>query len=215
MRTIIKAAIATLAFGAVHSALASRSAKRIAAVLVGKERSEATYRVAYVGQGLLTFAALVAYCANLPRHTIYQVRGPAAFLLRAGQAAGVVQLLAGLRQVGLKRWSGVERLQAWQKGKKLPLAPVAQGPEMSEDGQLTAGGPFRWSRHPLNFAAVPLFWLTPHMTTRRLAFNAAGTAYLMLGSMHEESRLRAAYGDDYQRYLQSDVPLFWPTLLPR
>lgn len=215
MQTVIKTAIATFAFAAVHSLLASRQAKRVVADMVGSKRSEATYRVFYVGQGLLTFAALTAYCDSLPKQTIYQLRGPAALLVRAGQIAGIVQLLAGLRQVGLKRWAGWDRLQAWRRGVDLPIAPVAQGPEMAEDGSLSASGPFRWSRHPLNFAALPLFWLTPHMTTRRFAFSAVGTAYMVLGSLHEEARLRAAYGEVYERYLQSRVPFFIPGLRPR
>ncbi|HYD95281.1 MAG TPA: hypothetical protein VEC01_08145 [Noviherbaspirillum sp.] len=214
MQTITKTAIATLAFAAVHSALATRQAKQLAASVIGRERSDAAYRVFYVGQGLLTFAALTAYCASLPVRTVYRIRGPGALLLRAGQLAGVVHLLAGLRQVGLTRWAGMDRLQAWRRGRDMPAAPVAQGPELADDGRLAAGGPYRWSRHPLNFSGVPLFWLTPHMTTRRLAFNVVGTAYLMLGSLHEEARLRDAYGDAYERYLQSRVPFFWPGLRP-
>lgn len=215
MQTITKTAIATLAFAAIHSLLATRKAKHIAAGLIGPERSKATYRVFYVGQGLLSFAALIVYCSRLPVHTVYRVNGPGALLLRAGQAAGLAHLLFGLRQVGLTRWAGVDRLQAWRQGMAIPVAPVAQGPELADDGRLTTDGPYRWSRHPLNFSGVPLFWLTPHITTRRLAFNVVSTAYLMLGSLHEEARLRAAYGDAYERYMKSQVPFFWPGLRPR
>jgi protein-S-isoprenylcysteine O-methyltransferase Ste14 len=215
MQTIVKTALATAAFAAVHSALASRRAKQVAARMAGSERSDATYRVFYVGQGLLSFAALTAYCASMPAQTVYRIRGPAALLVCSGQLAGALHLLAGLRQVGLSRWAGVGKLQAWREGRDRPLAPVAQGPELADDGRLDIRGPFRWSRHPLNFAAMPLFWLTPHMTTRRLAFNVVGTAYLILGSLHEEARLRSAYGPAYERYLRSQVPFFWPGLRPR
>lgn len=210
MHTFIKATLATAAFAAVHSALASRRAKQMAARMVGSERSDATYRLFYVSQGVLSFAALTAYCASLPAHTVYRVRGPAAWLVRTGQLAGALHLSAGLRQVGLTRWAGVEKLRAWRTRKNVPLAPVAQGPELASDGRLDTGGLFHLSRHPLNFAAIPLFWLTPHMTTRRLAFNAVSTVYLLLGSLHEEARLRRACGPAYERYLQSGVPLFWP-----
>jgi protein-S-isoprenylcysteine O-methyltransferase Ste14 len=79
-------------------------------------------------------------------------------------------------------------------------------------GELRVGGPFLASRHPLNFRAVPVFWCTPHMTTRRLAFSVVATAYLFLGSKHEESRLIAAYGDDYLRYARSGPAFFVPRL---
>lgn len=215
MNTILKTAVATLAFAAAHSALASRHAKKIAGDLIGRERSEAVYRVFYVGQGAISFGALIIYCVSLPKNTAYRIEGKGAALLRTGQVAGLLLLLAGLRELGIKRWSGVDTLHAWQKEEQVPAAPAAQGPELGGDGRLTTGGAFRWSRHPLNFAAVPLFWLTPHMTTRRLAFNAVGTAYLVLGSLHEEVRLRAAYGDAYESYLQSQVPFFMPGMAPR
>jgi methanethiol S-methyltransferase len=71
-------------------------------------------------------------------------------------------------------------------------------------------GPFRWSRHPLNFWPLPILWLHPRMTTNLLAFNAAATIYLVIGSVHEEARLRNAYGTDYIAYQQSEVPFYLP-----
>lgn len=209
MKTVLKMAIATVAFAAVHSALATHAAKRAAGRLVGETRRDAGYRLFFVGQSLLGFAALTAYAVRLPRRTLYRVGGPGAALLRLGQMLGVLQLLAGLREIGVARWSGVDNLLAWRRGRPIPFGPVAQGPEFTA-GRFAAGGPFRWSRHPLNFAGLPIFWLTPHMTTRRLGFNLACTAYFLLGSAHEEARLAAAYGDAFRAYAGSGVPFFWP-----
>lgn len=211
MRTFGKMALATLAFAAIHSALASRTAKRVAGNSLGDIRRDAGYRTFYVAQSLLGFAALTAYGASLPRETVYQVAGPWAFLLRLGQALGVLQLLAGLREIGFSRWAGLANLQAYRRGRPLPLGPVAQGPEMADNGRLTTGGPFRRSRHPLNFSGIPIFWLTPHMTSRRLGFNVASTVYLFLGSAHEENRLKEAYGETYRTYADSGVPFFLPS----
>lgn len=210
MRIILKAALATAAFAVVHSALASQPVKRAAGRRIGEERVNAGYRVFFVVQSLLGFAGLVAFAARLPRRTLYRVNGPAALLMRLGQLAGVLQLAAGLREIGFGRWSGLRNLGAWRSGRPVPPGPMAQGPEMAEDGTLTSGGPFRWSRHPLNFAGIPIFWCTPHMTTRRLGFNLASTLYFILGSAHEEVRLRAGYGEAYLRYVGRKVPFFLP-----
>lgn len=48
------------------------------------------------------------------------------------------------------------------------------------------------------------------MTTSLLAFNTAATVYLVVGSLHEEARLREAYGDEYDAYLGSGVPFYVP-----
>ena len=210
VKTFLKAALATAVFATVHSALASRQAKHAAGRLVGEERRDATYRVFYVAQSLCGFAGLVAFTASLPKRTVYRVQGPAAHLLRLGQAAGVMHLIAGLREIGVMRWAGLYNFAAWRTGGPIPEGPVAQGPELQVDGRLSTDGPFRWSRHPLNFSGIPIFWFTPHMTTRRLGFNLASTLYFILGSAHEEARLKEAYGDVYRGYLARDVPFFLP-----
>jgi methanethiol S-methyltransferase len=174
---------------------------------------DAGYRIFFVGHSLLSFAGLLAYGTRLPTHTLYHVKGGPAVLLRLGQAAGIAQLVLGLREVGFLRWAGVRNLQAWRRGMAVPKGPAAQGPEMTEEGKLTTDGPFRRSRHPLNFAGIPIFWLTPHMTTRRLAFNLASSLYLALGSRHEEARLADAYGAAYQAYLDQRVSFFWPDVV--
>jgi protein-S-isoprenylcysteine O-methyltransferase Ste14 len=48
------------------------------------------------------------------------------------------------------------------------------------------------------------------MTTSLLAFNIAATAYLVLGSGHEEARLREAFGHEYDHYRRSGVPFYIP-----
>jgi protein-S-isoprenylcysteine O-methyltransferase Ste14 len=76
---------------------------------------------------------------------------------------------------------------------------------------MVAGGPFRWSRHPLNALGLPLLWLSPRMTENGLAFGLVVTGYLYLGSLHEESRLRAAYGEAYEAYRNSGPAFFLPS----
>ncbi len=212
VESALKIGAATAIFGVVHSLLASHGAKNFAARLVGERRRDAAYRIFYNAQAIATFALVLGYGSCLPTRTLYRVRGPVAGLLRGAQAAGLVWAYLAAREVGILRLAGMTNLHAYLRGEPMPPGPAAQGPERQETGALSAGGPFRWSRHPLNLAPVPVFWLTPHLTTRRLAFNLVATVYLVLGSLHEERRLRALYGADYDAYQRSGVPFFLPLL---
>jgi protein-S-isoprenylcysteine O-methyltransferase Ste14 len=47
------------------------------------------------------------------------------------------------------------------------------------------------------------------MTVNRAALTALSALYAVLGSLHEEHRLRTSYGAAYERYRRS-VPFFIP-----
>ncbi|MDQ4076062.1 MAG: hypothetical protein M3220_07425 [Chloroflexota bacterium] len=210
MRNALKIAGATLLFGLLHSLLASRTIKSAAARVVGQRRQGAFYRLFYIVQSLLTFGALLAYAKRIPTRTVYEIQAFPATLMRLGQLAALLHALYAARSVGILRLAGVNNLRAWLRDDPLPIPPIAQGPELDQEGDLTVRGPFLWSRHPLNLSPVPLFWLTPRMTTRHLIFNLVSTLYLILGSLHEELRLRDAYGTAYAAYQNSGIPFFFP-----
>jgi methanethiol S-methyltransferase len=209
-KTAVKMSMATLGFALVHSALASRSAKQAARKWLGNETYEHGYRLFYTMQAGLTFLVLLRYGARLPSMTLYVVKGPAAWLLRCGQLAGVLHLYRAASEVGIARLARLANLHAYLHGKPALPGPLAQGPEIEASGRLTSGGFYAWSWHPLNFSGLPIFWLTPHMTDKRLVFNLVSTAYFILGSMHEATRLRAGYGSMYREYEQSGIPFYWP-----
>jgi len=209
-RSMFQVMAATAAFGLVHSALASRAAKRAAARTFGERNRNGLYRVCYIGQSLLTSGLLAEYIRRHPSRELYRVRGPVALLTHAAQAGAVVYATSAARQVGVRRILGLESFLAWLGEGPVPPEPEAQGPALDGEGRRHTAGPFAWSRHPLNFAPLPIFWLWPRMTTNLLAFNTAATIYLVVGSSHEEARLKEAFGDDYAAYRQSGVPFYLP-----
>ena len=209
-KSVLKVAAATAAFGLVHSALASRTAKRAAARQFGERNRNGLYRVFYIGQSLVTFGLLAAYVRRQPSRELYRVEGPLALLFHAVQAGALVYATSAAGQVGFRRILGLESFVAWFGDGPVPPEPEAQGPALDDEGRRHAAGPFAWSRHPLNFAPLPVFWLWPRMTTNLLAFNTAATIYLVVGSLHEEARLREAFGDDYEAYRSSGVPFYVP-----
>lgn len=208
MRAALKILAATALFGVGHSLIASRSAKRAAERVLGTERRDALYRPFYLAQSVVTFGGLVWYLKSQPRVTLYRVPQPWATLMRVGQVGGLVYAARTVHHVGIGRLLGVPGLVAWLTGRAVPAPAEAQGPAYVGEA-MKATGPFRWHRHPLNFAPLPVLWLFPHMTSRLAAMNLVSTAYMVLGSMLEETRLRSAYGAAYERY-RANVPFFVP-----
>ena len=212
-KSIVKITGATLLFAGVHSVLASRGAKRIAVEMVGERKRNALYRPFYNVQAVITFGALVLYFMKLPDRELYRVPQPLSGLMRLGQLISVLYLLYGARQVGFLRFAGMPNLLALLQGKTtVPREPEAQGPVMDVNCEIKATGPFRTSRHPLNFAMIPALWLMPRMTANLAAFNSLLTTYLIAGSLHEEARLRATYGQAYIDYQKSGTNFFLPSI---
>jgi protein-S-isoprenylcysteine O-methyltransferase Ste14 len=199
---------ATAAFAVVHSALAATSVKDAVAVRFRNGRH--LYRAAYNAHAVAAFGLLVWYIARRPKRTIYRFRGVSAGLMRLGQLGGIGFAVAAARATGLATLSGLDNVMAIVSGTPARPVPAAQGPEAHESGALRIRGPFELVRHPLNLAPLAPFWLTPHMTSRRLAFNLAATAYLAVGSIHEEKRLLRQYGEAYAAYQRGGVPFYLP-----
>jgi hypothetical protein len=212
MHPVLRIATATAAFAIMHSTLASRRAKQIAAANLGDRQQKGFYRAAFVGQSILTSAALAEFIRRQPDRTLYDLPSPWRYALRLGQGVCLGFTVWAARQAGIARLSGWESLVAWQRGDRSPVEPAAQGPSLECLERLSERGPFTWSRHPLNFWPLMVLLLNPRMTVNRLTFATFAGGYLALGSVHEESRLVAAHGDPYKRYQASDIPFYLPRL---
>ncbi len=71
---------------------------------------------------------------------------------------------------------------------------------------------YRYVRHPLMFAFLIGFWVTPNMTIGHLLFSSLMTLYIIIGIKFEEQSLKNEFGESYGTY-QRKVPMIIP--LPR
>src|SRR5436305_270978 len=90
----------------VHSALVSRQAKALAARVAGPRCRDGLYRAAFVAQSLCTFAWLYRWLKRLPDRPLYELRPPASWLARCGQAAAFVAGFETARVVGIPDFNG-------------------------------------------------------------------------------------------------------------
>jgi protein-S-isoprenylcysteine O-methyltransferase Ste14 len=118
-------------------------------------------------------------------------------------------LLSGVRVMGILRFAGLTPLRDLLAGRELRPAPEAQGPPLGSDEEVVRAGAFRFSRHPANLGALGFFLFLPRMTANRAVLLVLVGLYVVLGSLHEEHRLRAVYGAAYERYRRA-VPFLVP-----
>jgi protein-S-isoprenylcysteine O-methyltransferase Ste14 len=193
----------------VHSAFASKQAKDFACRIAGRRYRDGLYRSAYNAQSVVLLAWVARWFSRLPDHDLYAVRAPWSWLLRGAQAASLGVLLSGVQVVGALDFAGISALWKLIAGKDVGPEPEAQGPPINSDNEVVKAGAFRFTRHPGNLGALGFFLFLPRMTANRAVLTVLVAVYVVLGSLHEEYRLQAAYGAAYERYRRS-VPFMIP-----
>jgi len=215
------------AWAALHSFLASRTAKDRARGLFGPS-VRVWYRFAFVVAAVLTLAPIAVLLFVLPNTLLYSVPSPWRWIMRAGQALSAILLLWTVLQTRPMRFIGVEQLLQWHRSRGEGPAERSRtwGPELPNANDKAGGGSSRTPgkprlirrglyglvRHPMYLASLPVMWLAPAMTANRLTLYALISLYFFVGTFHEETLLIEEFGDDYREY-QKRVPRILP--MPR
>jgi protein-S-isoprenylcysteine O-methyltransferase Ste14 len=193
-----------------HSILASKQVKDLAHRISGPRYRDGLYRLTFNAQSVVSLLWAARQFSQLPDRELYRVRPPWSWLLRANQVASLGVLLSGVRVMGILRFAGLTPLWDLLTGSDVRPAPEAQGPPSGSDDEMVRSGAFRFSRHPGNLGALGFFMFLPRMTANRTVLIVLVALYVVLGSMHEEYRLRAAHGAAYERYRRV-VPFLLPS----
>src|SRR5918994_159910 len=193
----------------IHSVLASKQAKDLTRRIAGPRYRDGLYRFTFNAQSVALLLWAARRFSRLPDRELYHVRPPWSWFFRANQVASLGVLLSGVRVMGILRFAGLTSVGDLLAGSDVRPAPEAQGPPVGSDDQMSRAGAFRFSRHPGNLGALGFFLFLPRMTANRAVLVVLVVLYVVLGSMHEEYRLRAAYGTAYQRYRRA-VPFLVP-----
>ncbi|MGH9222963.1 MAG: hypothetical protein ACRD2W_04095 [Acidimicrobiales bacterium] len=190
------------------SALASRQAKELAARRLGERARNGLYRPLYFLFSGVGAVFIVRRVYREPHNVIYEVKPPFSYVMRAGQAACVAATLEATRVIG-GSFSGFTQIKAFVTGGDAGPESEAQGPPLKASGELSSSTVFGITRHPNNWFPTSIFLLEPKMTNKRAAFCALTALHGLIGSVHEEYRLKAAYGRPaYERYMKKAPFLF-------
>ncbi|MBI1276488.1 MAG: DUF1295 domain-containing protein [Anaerolineaceae bacterium] len=188
-----------LGYGLVHSWLASTHLKQSLRQLVGNQLYYGLYRVSYNVVAIVTLTPILGLVVFRPGHSIWEVTGLARYGLLLIQAVGLIGVIVSLLQIQLGQFVGWTQVSAYFKGQPLPL-PIEP---------LQFGGLYRLVRHPLYFFSLMVIWPMSTMSESLLAFNIGATIYFIAGSILEERKLVAVYGEayrDYQRRTPALIP---------
>lgn len=171
---------------------------------IGERAYEGFYRLLYNVFSTITFLPVGIVVLLTPARILWQVPLPWASILVVLQLTALTCLVLAVLQADPLRFAGLRQALAYWRGEPLPLPPEP----------LQTGGLYKLVRHPLYLFSLLVLWPVPVMTDVYLGFVIGATIYFLAGSMMEERRLAAEFGDDYHQYRRR-VPWIFPWPRPR
>ena len=208
MREPVLILLAMVVFGILHSLLASQAAKRLARTAVGARHAHGWYRLLYNITAAISLMPALLLLIGLPDRELYRIPQPWSYVALAIQALAALGLIYSVYQLDLFHFSGLRQLAAWIGGSE------AHSESDTSAGHLVVDGLHRYVRHPLYTTSLIVLWLVSPMTVNRLAFLISVTTYFYVGSIFEERKLVAEFGEAYREY-QRRVPRLAPRLRSR
>jgi protein-S-isoprenylcysteine O-methyltransferase Ste14 len=193
--------LGTLLFGLVHSVFASFTFKDRVRNWLGERGYYGFFRLFYNILAVVTFAPVLAVVAIKPGKDVYNLGESWQLPMAVIRAVGMTGLVLSLTQIDFLRFIGVRQVWAYFRGNRLPLP----------EEPLQTGGVFALVRHPLYLFSLMLIWSSTRITASALGFNVAATIYFVVGSIFEERKLAAEFGQQYRDY-RARVPWLIPGL---
>ncbi len=185
-------ALYLVGFAALHSLLASLTAKKMARRHFGP-KVDPWYPVLFSIIAVITILPLIFLLIRSPGQVVYVVPRPWIWLFFSAQFL-----------------TGIATMKAFLDAPHRFLIRAQLAKPQSHDAfSLGIRGIYCRIRDPFLLSGLIIIWLTPFMTENLLLVYFIATIYLLLGSHHWESRLLVQFGEDYVAY-RNEVPRMIP-----
>lgn len=171
-------------WGVLHSWMSGLRTKQVVKIYLGKKFGR-YYRLIFIFVAIVMLLPILAMIVFLPSRVLWVIPTPWLYLTIIIQLLAVTGILITVRQTDAMTFLGIKQFIR---------------PEYDHENNLEIKGFYKIVRHPMYFFSIILLWLIPYMTDLILAWVIASTLYFMLGSIPEERKLLAKFGDDYREY---------------
>jgi methanethiol S-methyltransferase len=203
MLNVLLIFLTLMAFGVVHSLLASREAKQIAQRLLGRNVATATYRLVYNVLAFATILPALYLVFRLPDRELYRFPAPWDAIALGMQVLAALGLLYAVYQMDVWFFLGLRQLG------EPPQLGIRYSIDSTSTPQLVTNGLHRFVRHPLYTTSLIVLYLASPMSLNWLAFAISCNVYFFVGSIFEERKLVREFGDAYRAY-QQRIPRLLP-----
>ena len=156
-----------------------------------------TYRIFYIFFSLLTLIPIIIYQYSFPQKVLFAWHGwwrlPQLLLL----SYAFVMFWQGSKNYDVAYFLGIRQWRNQQNGQTAP--PL----------EFRCQGIGLYVRHPWYSGGLALLWAVGPITDINLTSRLILSAYLFIGTLLEERKLRHQLGEPYQQYCQH-VPMLFP-----
>ena len=183
-----------------HSLTAASHLKQRIRQIIGDRAYEGLYRLLYnLFSALTILPVLYLLVTQVPAAPIWTLLTPLSYIFSGVQLIGLIGLIIALWQTDIWDFAGLR--QAWHY--------FSHDEKPMPTPQLVTTGLYGFVRHPLYFFSLLILWFNPVMGLNSFIFTIASTLYFWLGSIYEERKLLAFFGQAYHEY-QQRVPRLIP-----
>ncbi len=155
------------------------------------------YRLGYILFSILSLVPVLYYQYTLPQQLLFSWHGYWRLLQFFFLLYAVILFWYGKKNYDMDFFLGLTQWREYQEGK-----PARQFP-------FRCSGILQYVRHPWYSGGIALLWALGPITDAGLLGKSILTAYLIIGTLLEEKKLRRELGTVYQHYCRQ-VPMLIP-----